>query len=141
MADAYGSGPYESNFMQVQVLLSAPKYGYTLLGVPVFLFKGMTGLEGSGVNDCQWQSEPTTAPPAGGQVLLSAPRQSKGKLCSDFFIQKSHPPASLLLLFPKSHARLACSVVNVLTTTRCRFRLFVSLMCGYTLLVYPCFYY
>ena len=24
MADAYGSGPYESNFMQVQVLLSAP---------------------------------------------------------------------------------------------------------------------
>ena len=25
LADAYGSGPYESNFMQVQVLLSAPK--------------------------------------------------------------------------------------------------------------------
>ncbi len=24
MADAYGSGPYESNFMQVQVLLPAP---------------------------------------------------------------------------------------------------------------------
>ena len=24
LADAYGSGPYESNFMQVQVLLSAP---------------------------------------------------------------------------------------------------------------------
>ena len=24
MADAYGSGPYESDFMQVQVLLSAP---------------------------------------------------------------------------------------------------------------------
>ena len=25
LADAYGSGPYESNFMQVQVLLPAPK--------------------------------------------------------------------------------------------------------------------
>ena len=25
LADAYGSGPYESNFMQVQVLLSAPR--------------------------------------------------------------------------------------------------------------------
>ena len=24
LADAYGSGPYESNFMQVQVLLPAP---------------------------------------------------------------------------------------------------------------------
>ena len=24
LADAYGSGPYESDFMQVQVLLSAP---------------------------------------------------------------------------------------------------------------------
>ena len=28
LADAYGSGPYESNFMQVQVLLSAPKSRY-----------------------------------------------------------------------------------------------------------------
>ncbi len=26
LADAYGSGPYESNFMQVQVLLSAPNH-------------------------------------------------------------------------------------------------------------------
>lgn len=25
LADAYGSGPYESKFMQVQVLLSAPQ--------------------------------------------------------------------------------------------------------------------
>ncbi len=25
LADAYGSGPYEGNFMQVQVLLPAPK--------------------------------------------------------------------------------------------------------------------
>ncbi len=24
LADAYGSGPYERNFMQVQILLSAP---------------------------------------------------------------------------------------------------------------------
>lgn len=27
LADAYGSGPYESNFMQVQVLLPAPQRG------------------------------------------------------------------------------------------------------------------
>ena len=27
LADAHGSGPCESNFMQVQVLLSAPKVG------------------------------------------------------------------------------------------------------------------
>ena len=26
LADAYGSGPYERKFMQVQVLLSAPKF-------------------------------------------------------------------------------------------------------------------
>ena len=26
LADAYGSGPYERKFMQVQVLLSAPKH-------------------------------------------------------------------------------------------------------------------
>ena len=28
LADAYGSGPYESNFMQVQVLLPAPRKRY-----------------------------------------------------------------------------------------------------------------
>ena len=33
-----------------------------------------SGLEGSVVNDCQWQSEPTTAPPAGGQVLSLRPK-------------------------------------------------------------------
>ncbi len=33
LADAYGSGPYESNFMQVQVLLSAPKIRSTHLWV------------------------------------------------------------------------------------------------------------
>ena len=31
LADAYGSGPYESNFMQVQVLLSAPSSSQTTL--------------------------------------------------------------------------------------------------------------
>ncbi len=30
LADAYGSGPYESNFMQVQVLLSAPNYDVSI---------------------------------------------------------------------------------------------------------------
>ena len=27
LADAHGSGPCESNFMEVQVLLAAPKFG------------------------------------------------------------------------------------------------------------------
>ena len=48
------------------------KYGMPFVGVPCFLFKWMAGLEGSGVNACQWQAEPTTAPSADGQVLLSA---------------------------------------------------------------------
>ena len=30
LADAYGSGPYESNFMQVQVLLPAPYLDVTM---------------------------------------------------------------------------------------------------------------
>ena len=32
LADAYGSGPYESDFMQVQVLLSAPAKSQILSG-------------------------------------------------------------------------------------------------------------
>ena len=32
--------------------------------------------------------------------------------------------------FTKSHARLVCSVVNALTTTHCRYQLFVS-FCGF----------
>ena len=32
----------------------------------------------------------------------------------------------MLLLFAKSHARLTCSVVNALTTVRCRYQLFAS---------------
>ena len=44
---------------------------------------------GSGISDVQVR------------FLSSAPRRSKGKLCFDFFMQKSHPPASLLLLFRK----------------------------------------
>ena len=33
LADAYGSGPYECKFMQVQVLLPAPYYDVTLIAV------------------------------------------------------------------------------------------------------------
>ena len=48
-------------------------------------------------------------------------------LCSGLFFAKiSRPPAPLLLLFAKSHARLTCSVVNALTTVRCRYQLFAS---------------
>ena len=35
LADACGSGPYESNFMQVQVLLSAPPWS-TIRGMKCF---------------------------------------------------------------------------------------------------------
>ncbi len=38
LADAYGSGPYESNFMQVQVLLPAPKIVLNLLIEDDFLY-------------------------------------------------------------------------------------------------------
>ena len=48
LADAHGSGPCESNFMQVQVLLPAPKNKVSI-GDALFLFytsKQVTGLEG-----------------------------------------------------------------------------------------------
>ncbi len=77
LADAYGSGPYESDFMQVR-------------------------------------------------PLLSAPRRSKGKLCSVFLCSKNIRPLPCSSFFTKSHARLVCSVVNAFTTTRCRYQLFVS---------------
>ena len=35
------------------------------------------GFEGSVVNDCRWQSEPTTAPPAGGRIPPSPPNAKK----------------------------------------------------------------
>ena len=51
LADAYGSGPYESNFMQVQVLLSAPKKrSYPFRGGFSFCIKA-TGLEPQGGNE------------------------------------------------------------------------------------------
>ncbi len=39
LADAYGSGPYESNFMQVQVLLSAPRKRDNFTVVKLSLFQ------------------------------------------------------------------------------------------------------
>lgn len=39
LADAYGSGPYDSNIMEVQVLLSAPQDGAPF-GVP-FVYAGV----------------------------------------------------------------------------------------------------
>ena len=39
LADAYGSGPYERKFMEVQVLLSAPQNGAPF-GVP-FVYAGV----------------------------------------------------------------------------------------------------
>ena len=36
LADAHGSGPCESNFMEVQVLLSAPRWN-GLRSIPIFL--------------------------------------------------------------------------------------------------------
>ena len=49
LADAHGSGPCESNFMQVQVLLPAPYFKGVPLGTPLKYFytsKQVTGLEG-----------------------------------------------------------------------------------------------
>ena len=39
LADAYGSGPYESNFMQVQVLLPAPKNTINVFALVVFFLQ------------------------------------------------------------------------------------------------------
>ena len=60
--------------MQVQVLSGAPKQK-----TPFWVFfcfaDNLEGLEGSVLNDCRWQSEPTTASPAGEQVLSGAPEK------------------------------------------------------------------
>ena len=48
LADAHGSGPCESNFMQVQVLLPAPYFKGVPFGTPLKYFytsKRITGLE------------------------------------------------------------------------------------------------
>jgi hypothetical protein len=44
-----------------------------------FVVRKDKGLEGSVVNDCRWQSEPTTAPLASGQVPSAAPKQINSK--------------------------------------------------------------
>ena len=57
------------------------------------------------------------------------PRRSKVRFAPTYFCLRqkiSHPPAHLLLLLAKSHARLACSVVNALTTAHCRYQLFAN---------------
>ncbi len=54
LADAHGSGPCESNFMQVQVLLPAPKCGTALSGGATHqiqsLFKDLNLKKVNGVN-------------------------------------------------------------------------------------------
>ena len=53
LADAYGSGPYESNFMQVQVLFPAPNENFRENGSFYLLqrnIKAKTGLEEAVVN-------------------------------------------------------------------------------------------
>ncbi len=74
------------------------------MGAPCFYIKWIAGLEGSGVNDCQWQSEPTTAPPAGGQVLLGAPRRNKFCLFRFFCIKKALVRALFTELFQQQRA-------------------------------------
>jgi len=54
------------------------------LVLSVFIY-ALKGLEGLGVNDCRWQSEPTTAPPAGGQVLSLRPKSRKHLLVLSIF--------------------------------------------------------
>jgi len=66
--------------------------------IPLFLING-AGLEGSVVNDCRGQSEPTTAPPAGGRARASS---QKAELT----------PCALIPLFLINGAGLEGSVVN-----------------------------
>ena len=50
-------------------------------------------------------------------------------LCSGLFLSSENayfPPAPLLLLCAKGHARLACSVASVLATARCRYQPFAG---------------
>ena len=42
LADAHGSGPCESNFMQVQVLLPAPKSEQSMKSVPILFVLCLT---------------------------------------------------------------------------------------------------
>jgi len=57
---------------------------------------------------------------------LAAPRRSKVRFASTFLCKKVIRPLPCFSSFTKSHARLTCSVVNALTTARCRHQLFVS---------------
>ena len=48
LADAYGSGPYERKFMQVQVLLPAPSKRQGLLALSLALCRGLEPEKGAG---------------------------------------------------------------------------------------------
>ena len=69
-----------------------------------------------------------------GYLNCSAlPRQSKLYIaCSDFFSKIRVRSYRCSSFFVKRHARLSCSVVNALTTARCRYHLF-TILCADTL--------
>jgi len=76
-------------------------------------------------------SEPRPGlPRTAGRILHPPPRRRKLHIaCGDFLmlrIKSRLALAPLLLLSAKSHARLACSVVNALATARCRYQLFAG---------------
>ncbi len=52
--------------------------------------------------------------------------EAKFALLRLFLYKKVIRPLPCFSSFTKSHARLTCSVVNALTTVRCRYQLFVS---------------
>ena len=54
--------------------------------------------------------------------------EAKFALLRLFLCKKVIRPLPCFSFFTKSHARLTCSVVNALTTTRCRCQLFVTLI-------------
>ena len=61
-------------------------------------------------------------------VTPSPPRRNK--LCLfRFFLQKISQPLHCSSFFTKSHTPLICSLVNALTTPRCRCQLFAILAC------------
>ncbi|MBO5060285.1 MAG: zinc ribbon domain-containing protein, partial [Clostridia bacterium] len=57
---------------------------------------------------------------------LAAPRRSKVRFASTFLYKKVIRPLPCFSSFAKSLAWLTCSVVNALTTARCRYQLFAS---------------
>ena len=63
-------------------------------------------------------------------ILFTFATSERALLRSDFSMQKNQSHTPSFLLFRKRHARLACSLVNALTTAHSRYHLFARCACG-----------